>query len=204
MCVYMCVRSRDSAVGIATGYELDGSGVGVPVPSVSRISSYPLCACRSYDRPAFYTADTRALFPGDKAAGAWSWPFTSNLCKRKKDMHLYIHLWRSAYLVNHRNSCVTVCVYLSLRFALFLRKYSALDGTRRLITYEYISLLSLCWAKWFQFTLFHSMHWRPNLILFSEIRLAQHCPFFQAGERSPYSSILLFPIHVKISLSSSC
>jgi hypothetical protein len=41
LCLYddVCERSRDSAVGIATDYELNDRGVGVRVPVVSRIFS---------------------------------------------------------------------------------------------------------------------------------------------------------------------
>jgi hypothetical protein len=37
--VYRRMRSRDSSVGIATGYKLDGRGIGVRVPVGSRIFS---------------------------------------------------------------------------------------------------------------------------------------------------------------------
>jgi hypothetical protein len=33
----------------------------------------------------------RALYPGGKAAGAWSWPLTSNSCRGQENVHLYIH-----------------------------------------------------------------------------------------------------------------
>jgi hypothetical protein len=49
--------SRDSAVGIATGYELDGRGVRVRVPIAARC----FCSPRSLDRFRSY--------PRDKAAG---------------------------------------------------------------------------------------------------------------------------------------
>jgi hypothetical protein len=34
--------------------------------------------------PASYPMSTRDYFPGDKAAGAWSWPFTSMLCRGQR------------------------------------------------------------------------------------------------------------------------
>jgi hypothetical protein len=55
--VFLC-KSRRSSVGIATGYRLDGRGVGV------QATSYPMC--------------TGGSFPESKATGAWSWPLTSN------------------------------------------------------------------------------------------------------------------------------
>jgi hypothetical protein len=33
----------------------------------------------------------RELFPGGKAAGAWSWPLTSNSCRGQENVDLYIH-----------------------------------------------------------------------------------------------------------------
>jgi hypothetical protein len=32
-----------------------------------------------------------AFFPGDKAAGAWSWPLTSNKYQGQENLDLYIH-----------------------------------------------------------------------------------------------------------------
>jgi hypothetical protein len=65
------LRSRDSVVGIATGYGLEGGGVGVRVPVGSRIFS-----SRRPDRlrlPAnLLSNEYRGLFPRGKAAGAWN------------------------------------------------------------------------------------------------------------------------------------
>jgi hypothetical protein len=60
-------RSRDSAVGIATGYRLDG---GVRVPVGIRFFSSPRRPERLCSPP------NRGLFPRGKVAGAWSWPLT--------------------------------------------------------------------------------------------------------------------------------
>jgi hypothetical protein len=69
--IYMVGRSRDSVVGIATGYELDDQEVRVQVPIGSRIFSSPCCPDR---RPgahsASYPMGTRGSFPGGKVAGA--------------------------------------------------------------------------------------------------------------------------------------
>jgi hypothetical protein len=63
-------RSRDSVVGIATGYELNYRGVRVRVPVGSRIFS----STRRPDRPrgpsSLLSNGYRGLFPGDKAAEA--------------------------------------------------------------------------------------------------------------------------------------
>jgi hypothetical protein len=65
-------RSRDSAIGIATGYGLDDQVVGVRVPVGSRIFSSP--------RPPNLLSDEYGggSFGGGKAAGEWSWPLTSS------------------------------------------------------------------------------------------------------------------------------
>jgi hypothetical protein len=63
MCSYILARSRDSAVGIATDYGLDGRGVGVRVPIWARCFSSPR-------RPASYPMGAAGSFPGGKAAKA--------------------------------------------------------------------------------------------------------------------------------------
>jgi hypothetical protein len=63
-------RSRDSSVGIATGYELDGRGVGVRVPVGSRILSSPRRPDRLGVHPTSYPMGTGTYFPGGKAAGS--------------------------------------------------------------------------------------------------------------------------------------
>jgi hypothetical protein len=64
------VRSRDSVVGLATGYGLDDRGVGVRVPVVVRIFSSPSRQTGSGVHPASYRMGTGGSFPGSKAAGA--------------------------------------------------------------------------------------------------------------------------------------
>jgi hypothetical protein len=41
--------------------------------------------------PASYPMDTGGAFPGGKAAGAWSWPLTSNQCPGQEYVDLYIN-----------------------------------------------------------------------------------------------------------------
>jgi hypothetical protein len=63
-------RSRDSVVGIVTGYGLDDRGVGVRVPVVPRIFSSPHRPDLFWD-PANLLSDVyRGSFPGGKAARA--------------------------------------------------------------------------------------------------------------------------------------
>jgi hypothetical protein len=70
--------SRDRLVGIAAGYGLDNREVGVRVPVGSRIFTYPCRPDKLWDSPNLLCNGYRGLFPGGKAAGAWSWPLTSN------------------------------------------------------------------------------------------------------------------------------
>jgi hypothetical protein len=70
--------SRDSAVGIATDYGLDDWGVGNGVPVGSRIFSSANRPERLWGPPNHLSNGYRGSFAGGKAAGAWSWPLTSN------------------------------------------------------------------------------------------------------------------------------
>jgi hypothetical protein len=67
---YIMSGSWDSVVGIATGYGLGDRGVRVRIPVGSRILYFP----RRPDR----LWGPSSSFSGGKAAGAWSWPLTSN------------------------------------------------------------------------------------------------------------------------------
>jgi hypothetical protein len=71
------IRSRDSSVGIATGYGVDGRGVGVLVPS--RVKNFLHVVQTVFGaHPASYAVGTGGSFPGGKAAGTWSWLLTFN------------------------------------------------------------------------------------------------------------------------------
>jgi hypothetical protein len=62
--------SRDSAVGIATGYGLDDRGDGVRVPVGSRFLSSPRRPDRLWGQHTLLSNGYRGSFPGGKAAGA--------------------------------------------------------------------------------------------------------------------------------------
>jgi hypothetical protein len=70
------IKHRDNfsftpSVGIATGYGLDGRGVGVRVPvGETDFSLLHDVQTRSGAQPGDYTTGTGEYFPGDKAAGA--------------------------------------------------------------------------------------------------------------------------------------
>jgi hypothetical protein len=79
------VRSPDSAVGIATGYGLDG----VRVPVGSRIFSSPRRPDRLWGRPNLLS-NGGGSFPGGKAAGTWSSPLSSSYCQGQENVDVYI------------------------------------------------------------------------------------------------------------------
>jgi hypothetical protein len=64
------VKSRDSSVGIATGYGLDDHGVGVRVPVNQEFSLLHVVQTGSGAHPASYPMSTVGSFPGGKAAWA--------------------------------------------------------------------------------------------------------------------------------------
>jgi hypothetical protein len=75
---YPLDRSRDSVVGIATSYGLGDRGVGVRIPVGVRIFTSPNRPDRLWGSPNLLPNGYQGLFSRVKAAGAWSWPLTSN------------------------------------------------------------------------------------------------------------------------------
>jgi hypothetical protein len=62
-------RSRDSAVGIATGYGLDGRGVGVQILLGKDFSSLHVVQTNYGVHPASYPMGNGGSFPGIKRPG---------------------------------------------------------------------------------------------------------------------------------------
>jgi hypothetical protein len=78
---------RDSSVGIATHYGLDGPGIESQCPKF-------LASLKNgrQDHPAIYTLGT-GLFQGGKAAGACRWPTTPFSAEIKEYSHTSNPLW---------------------------------------------------------------------------------------------------------------
>jgi hypothetical protein len=77
MCIYIyisiyihIVKSRDSAVGIATGYRLDDQGIGIRVPVGQKFSFLYVVQTGSGAHPASYRIGTGGSSPVGKVAGA--------------------------------------------------------------------------------------------------------------------------------------
>jgi hypothetical protein len=75
-------RGRDSSVGIATRYGLDGPGIG---SRWGRYFPHP-------SRPALGPTQSpiQGVFPGGKATGAWRWPPTPSSAEGKERVDLYL------------------------------------------------------------------------------------------------------------------
>jgi hypothetical protein len=73
----MCT-SRDSAIGIATGYGLDGRGVGVRVPVGWRIFFSPRRHDRFWGPTSLLSSGYPGIYPRSKGAGVWCCPLTFN------------------------------------------------------------------------------------------------------------------------------
>jgi hypothetical protein len=69
-------ESRDSVVGIATDWTTEGSEFESRYGQ--EFSLLQIVQTGSEVHPTAYPMGTGGSFPGGKAAGAWSWPLTSN------------------------------------------------------------------------------------------------------------------------------
>jgi hypothetical protein len=75
---YLLLGSRDSAVGMATGYGLDSRGARVRVPVGARFFFSQRRPDRFWGPRSLLSNGCRGLLPKGKATGARSWPLTSN------------------------------------------------------------------------------------------------------------------------------
>jgi hypothetical protein len=80
------IWSRDSSVGIATGYGLGGQGIE---PRWGRDFPHPSRPALGHTQPP--TQWLPGLFHGGKAAGAWCWPPTPYCAEVKGRVELYLY-----------------------------------------------------------------------------------------------------------------
>jgi len=78
--------TRDSSVSIWAGRTAFNSWQGqwwdiFHFSTPSRLALGPTQPCNGH----------RGSYPGNKAAGMWSWPLTSIQCRRQECMELYLH-----------------------------------------------------------------------------------------------------------------
>jgi hypothetical protein len=82
---YVFVAKGDNSVGIALGYGLDDRGSRFRFPvGAGNFSLHHRVQNGSEAHPASCPMGTRGSFPGGKAAGSWSWPLTSILCRGQR------------------------------------------------------------------------------------------------------------------------
>jgi hypothetical protein len=87
--IYCLQRSRDSAVGMATGWTAERSEF--ESREGQDVSSLHVVQTGSGAHPASYPMGIGGSFPGGKAVRAWSWPLNSNYCRGQEYVNLYIH-----------------------------------------------------------------------------------------------------------------
>jgi hypothetical protein len=74
----MRLLTRDSSVGITTGYGLDGRMIGFRFPAGGREFFYsPRVQTGSGPHPASYPMGIGGSFSGDKEDEEWIWPLIS-------------------------------------------------------------------------------------------------------------------------------
>jgi hypothetical protein len=79
--ILICVSSRDSSDGIATGYRLGGlDGLGT-VPGRDKRFFFSYVQTGTGAHPASCPTGTGGSFPWSKATGMWNWPLTC-ICSR--------------------------------------------------------------------------------------------------------------------------
>jgi hypothetical protein len=100
------------STGLLTGWP------GVRVPAWAENFSHPHVQTGSGAHPASYPMGNSGSFPGSKAAGTWSWPFTSTYCWAQECVELHLHsltrwktisFWRR--ILYHMSCSQSTCSY---------------------------------------------------------------------------------------------
>jgi hypothetical protein len=99
---YVLERSRDSSIGIPTGYELNSRG---SIPGADKIFPFSTVSRPVLGTPSLQSRGYRGLFPQSKEADH----SPPSRAKVKNDgsvppLHLYVSSWHSTQLIMHRNN----------------------------------------------------------------------------------------------------
>ena len=128
--IIIIIGGRDSSVGIATRYGLDGPGIESRWGRFFPHPSWPALG------PTQPTCDGCQVFPGGTAAGAWRWPPTPSSTEVKERVGLYLYSssgtswlvlgWTLPLLLSTSSSSSPLCRVLIL---IFLRQTMSLGNT---------------------------------------------------------------------------
>jgi hypothetical protein len=116
-------RSRDSSVGIATGYGLEDGVVRVRVPVRQEFLFFHAVNTGSGVHPISYTLGTGGSFLGGKAAGAWSWPLPTDVEAKKMwiytstpirfyDAQGQLYLYQVSFMLLVSSPCKVLCLVI--------------------------------------------------------------------------------------------
>jgi hypothetical protein len=109
--------SRDSSVGIATGWK-----TGLRFPEGANYFLFSTCPNRVLSPFSFWSDGYLGHIPRGKTAVAWSWPLTFMYCRGKKrkqktsgSVHPHPHTSsrRIAYLIEHRDKFTLSFAYVT-------------------------------------------------------------------------------------------
>jgi hypothetical protein len=124
------LRKNKINSGTGLGYGMDDRGSGFD--SRQGAGNFPVhhrVQTGSGAHPASYLVGTRGSFPGDKAAGAWSWPLTSIYCRGQEWVEVYLQIAIRLHDVVLRSTGVTLHLTYLLNIAtLFRNLWNCLKG----------------------------------------------------------------------------
>jgi hypothetical protein len=97
LAIYCTVWSQDSAVGMATCYDLDGRGIGIRVPAEAKIFPPSRRSYWFWGLPSFLSNGYRGLFPQGLSGRRVKLSARLHILPRLRMNELYIHSSTSLY-----------------------------------------------------------------------------------------------------------